>query len=314
MLAPAMAQQMGIASLGTFHKRRGDQSLLDNLGVASAAWMRVLGEAHDQTWDSTVGGVSYQLAPRFDGRLWGFQVGLDLLGFESDWGQDRLGLFYTYTDSRGTIYGNTLAINGNRSGRLSLEGNSVGAYWTHIGQSRWYLDAVVMHTWLDGHAKSDDAMGADLDGTGLTASLEGGMPFRINGNWAIEPQAQLIWQRIRFDDTSDLFSTIDYDSFDSLTGRLGARLEGNMAASSRTPWQSFVSADVWHNFSETADVKFNGRNVGSEIKGTSLELRAGLSVRMTENIGGYASVGYTTNLGGEDRESISGDLGIRIRW
>ncbi|SDC77376.1 hypothetical protein SAMN05421548_11086 [Paraburkholderia lycopersici] len=40
---PAIAQQMGIAAIGTFHDRRGNQSLLDSNGIARNVWVHALG-------------------------------------------------------------------------------------------------------------------------------------------------------------------------------------------------------------------------------------------------------------------------------
>ncbi|WP_411728675.1 pertactin-like passenger domain-containing protein [Methyloglobulus sp.] len=45
---PALARQVGYASLGTFHERQGEQSLLKGNGPASAAWGRALGKHTDQ--------------------------------------------------------------------------------------------------------------------------------------------------------------------------------------------------------------------------------------------------------------------------
>ncbi|CAA0090832.1 Uncharacterised protein [Starkeya nomas] len=308
-----MAQQMGTASLGTFHERRGDQSLLDNLGIATAAWGRVFGGTHDQSWSSTVAGPNYQLAPEIDGDIWGLQVGLDLIAYESGWGQERLGLFYTHADASGSVYGNTLAIVGNRAGSLSLQGDSIGGYWTHIGPTGWYLDAVAMYTWLGGSTSSIQGVGIDTDGNAIVASLEGGVPFTIADNWTLEPQAQPIWQRVDFDDTRDLYSAIDFQSFDAFTGRLGLRLEGTTVVQGAV-WQPFISVDLWHTFSQSSDVVFNGTNVGTELEGTSLEVRGGVSIRLTPTVAAFGSVDYTTGLSGETQRSVGGNLGIRVRW
>lgn len=313
VMMPAIAQQMGITLAGTFHKRRGDQFLLDSPGIASTVWMRVLGQMQDQRWNSKVAGANYQLAPEFDGSLWGAQVGLDLSSYESAWGQGRLGVFYTHARTSGTVYGNTLAIDRNLSGRLELQGDSVGGYWTHIGQAGWYLDAVGMYTWLSGSASSRKGVGVDTSGSAFVASLEGGAPFSITRGWTLEPQAQIIWQRVSFENTSDPFSAIDYRSFDGFTGRLGLRLEGNAVAYGLA-WRPFISADLWHNFSQTSNVMLNTTNVATAIKGTSLELRGGVSMQLSENVAAYGTVNYTTNVCGEMQRSVGGNLGLRVRW
>ena len=313
VLMPTMAQQMGVMSIGTFHKRWGDQILLTNNGSLSGAWMRVFGEARKQQWGSRVAGLNYELAPKFDGHLWGVQFGLDLMAGENSWGQHRLGLFYSHAEASGTVFGNTLAINTNRSGRLSLQGDSIGGYLTQVGHGGWYVDAVAMYTWLDGKASSYGGVGAGTSGNSVTVSLESGLPFAISGSWTLEPQAQLIWQHIDFDDTQDPYSSIDYRALNALTGRLGLRLEGNMTINGM-PLQSFVSADLWHDFAQNSNVVFNDRNVATAIGGTALELRSGLSVKLTSNVSAYGSVGYTTNLDEEKRKSFSGNLGVRVKW
>jgi len=308
-----MVQEMGRAALGTFHKRQGDQHLLRGVDPTRSGWMRVFGEAHDQKWTSSITSLNYQLAPDFDGRVWGFQTGLDLMGAELAGGiEDRFGIFYAHSAATGDVSGNVLAQTGIGTGRLNLHGDGLGAYWTRIGPGGWYLDAVVLHNWLGGHATSDRGIGAKTDGTALLASLESGFPI-VLGRWTLEPQAQLIWQRVDLDDTSDRFSFIGYDTFDAFTGRLGLRLESN-ADISGIPLQTFVSADLWHDFSRTEDVVFNLRSATTKIGGTSLELRGGVSAQLTAQLGAYVSASYTTSVDAGDRQSIGGNLGFRFRW
>jgi len=308
-----MAQQMGVESVGTFHKRQGDQTLLNNFGTVSGAWLRGLGGTHDQEWSSAIAGLNYQLAPKIDGHFWGIQAGLDLFSKDRAWRQERFGLFYTHIEAKGTLYGNTLAINSNKSGRLALQGDSIGGYWTNVGNNGWYLDAVTMYMWLDGSATSERGIGASSNGDAVIASLEGGAPFPVGRSLTLEPQAQLMWQRVDLGDARDPFTTIDYQSFNAFTGRLGLRLEADTLVR-HTPVQPFISADLWHDFSRTANVMFNDRNVATAIGGTSLELRGGVSAQLTTNIAVYGSLDYTTNLNRETRRSIGGNFGIRIKW
>ncbi|GGC17987.1 hypothetical protein GCM10007205_28730 [Oxalicibacterium flavum] len=314
VLGPAMAQRGGIVTLGTFHERRGDQSFLDSAGANSNVWVRALGGKHDQRWSSTIGDSGYQLAPKIESRMWGLQIGSDLfVRNDEDGGEDRAGAFYSHTETRGTVFGNTLAVEGNRSGRLTLNGDSLGLYWTRVDSSRWYLDAVAMYTRFEGNAWSDMNVGAKTRGDAIAASIESGIPFPLNGTWTLEPQGQLIWQYVDFKDTRDPYSSIDYRHFDAFTGRLGLRLENNTLVGGR-PWQSFVSADVWHNFSKKSNVRFGDTNISTELDGTSLELRGGMTMKWADNVDAYLSIGYMTDLGGEKQRGVSGMAGVRIRW
>lgn len=314
VLMPAMAHQMGIAAIGTFHQRRGDQALLDDEGIASNVWIRGLGGGRDQRWSSTIGGIGHQLSPKISSSMWGVQVGSDLFARNDGQGREvRVGAFYAHTETHGTVFGNTLAVRGNRSGDLNLTGDSIGLYWTHIGANRWYLDTVAMYTRLKGDARSDFGAGARTDGDAFAVSLESGIPLRINDGWRLEPQGQIVWQHVGLDDTSDAYSAIQYRDVSAFTGRLGLRLEHSAIVRGR-PWQAFVSGDVWHHFTKTSNVTFDGTNVATSLGNTALELRGGMTMKLTDHVATYLSVGYTTRLGGRTQHGVGGIGGVRIRW
>ncbi|WP_168735261.1 autotransporter family protein [Pseudothauera rhizosphaerae] len=314
VLMPAMAQQIGMAAIGTFHQRRGDQALLDVSGTTGNAWARVFGDDRDQRWRSRVGGIDYQLSPQISSRMWGVQVGSDLYARSDEQGrEDRAGAFYTHTETHGTVFGNTLSIDRNRSGDLDLTGDSIGLYWTRIGPRRWYVDTVAMYTHFRGDAESKLGAGADIHGSAFAASLESGVPFPLDGKWTIEPQGQIVWQRIGLDDTRDPYSSIDYRDFDALTGRLGVRLEHDTLVRSR-PWQSFLSLNVWRNFGKTSNVTFEDTKVATSLGGTSLELRGGMAMKLSDNVAAFLSVSYTTKLDGRMQHGVGGIGGVRVRW
>ncbi|WP_183432103.1 autotransporter outer membrane beta-barrel domain-containing protein [Mesorhizobium sp. RMAD-H1] len=313
-IAPAVAQRMGIAAIDKFHSRQGDQSLLNSYGTVPGAWGRLFGQSSDQEWTTSISGTDFQLDPKFDGHIWSLQTGLDLFGRDHDDGnQDRIGIFYTHTEARGDVIGNTLARLESRSGELEINSDGLGVYWTHIGSTGWYLETVGMLSWLDGDATSELGVGTEISGNALLASLEGGYPFALGNGWTLEPQAQLIWQRIDLDDTRDPYSSIDYEASDTLTGRLGARLEGSTTLNGR-PAQPFIDINLWHNFSSDYTVEFNDRTLGTELDGTSLELGGGLSAQLTESVSAYGALHYTTGLDGNDNEGLGGNIGLRIRW
>ncbi|MGB3388719.1 MAG: autotransporter outer membrane beta-barrel domain-containing protein, partial [Pseudaminobacter sp.] len=274
VMAPFVAERMGLMTMGTFHQRRGDQSLLigdgawvytapepqgadvplDDYRPPAAMWGRIFGAESDLSTGANVSVADFEIAPSFDGRYWGLQAGSDLVGIEHDNGHvDRFGLFYTHAEASGDISGNVLGGVQLRAGTLDLTEDSIVGYWTHLSPSGWYVDVVAKYAWLNGSSESDRGIGADLDGNSIAASVETGVPFRIAEGWTIEPQAQLIWQRIDFDDTSDPFSEIRHEAFDSITGRLGARLKYR-----RDELLAHLGANLWHGFSEgPSAVTFN---------------------------------------------------------
>ncbi len=72
---PQVAQKLGLATLGTFHQRQGDQAL--SLAAATSRRMGARNGSHSsQSWAGTV-------SPSFDGTMAGVQVGVDILRFQS---------------------------------------------------------------------------------------------------------------------------------------------------------------------------------------------------------------------------------------
>jgi outer membrane autotransporter protein len=305
---PAMVRRLGVATLGTFHQRRGEQSLLDAQGSFAAGWGRVFGERTEQRWSGAVD-------PEFDGRIWGLQTGLDLYGVDWPSGhRDRFGLFFGYGRAEGDIRGFAIGQQRSPTGKLTLDSKSLGAYWTHLGPTGWYVDAVLMQSWHDGDARSDRGVRGDIGGTSLTASLEGGYPIALGSGLTLEPQAQLIWQHLSLDRTRDRFSTVSFDNGDSLTGRVGVRLQTSLMLGG-AELQPYLMANLWHNFSRTDKVLFDATDaIPTRFRGSSLEVGGGVIAKLSTNVSLYATGGYVTALGDDKGNSVRGNLGLRVTW
>ncbi|MEN8167220.1 MAG: autotransporter outer membrane beta-barrel domain-containing protein, partial [Pseudomonadota bacterium] len=304
---PPVARHLVLSTLGTFHERRGEQALLRGSGYLPASWGRVFGQDAEMKWDGTV-------APSFDGNFFGFQVGEDLLSSESITGHfDHVGLFVGHARVQGDVKGQALGWNDLAVGNVGVRGNGLGGYWTHIGPQGWYLDGVLMGVWLSGDASADSGESIDSDGTGATASLEGGYPIALTQQWTLEPQAQLIWQHLSLDGQADRFSSVSFDTDDTLAGRLGSRLWGNFQTGTGTI-QLYLKANLWHNFSADETVRFDGDPIVTELDGTSVEVGGGIVASLTENFSLFATADYTTNLGSEKTRILGGNLGASIKW
>ncbi len=306
VIGPA-ARQTALATLGTFHERRGEQGVVNSRENFSAAWGRAFGQSTEQSWDGTVD-------PSIDGNLYGIQAGLDILGWEHDNGhRDIAGLFFGYSNLDADVKGQAVGWNGVNVGSLNLDTTSFGGYWTHIGPGGWYLDGVLMGSWFGGDATSDRGVGIDIDGTGFTASLEGGYPIPLSESWTIEPQAQIIWQNISLDDQSDAFSDVGFDNDDGFTGRLGFRMQGKYQTSAGL-FQPYVKANLWHGFSTTDSVLFGPDAITTEGELTSLELGAGIVHDFTEKVSAFAVADYTFDVDGAEQKIFEGNIGLTVKW
>ncbi|WP_252913532.1 autotransporter family protein [Aliihoeflea aestuarii] len=305
-IAPA-AHHLGLSALGTFHERRGEQPLLDGAGFLPASWGRVYGQDFDFGWQGAV-------SPQIDGSLVGFQVGQDIFGRETDGVIDRIGVFVGQSSLSGDVTGQALGWNGYAVGDIDADAFSFGGYWTRIGPSGWYIDTVLMGSRFDGDARSVDGERIGISGRGFTASVESGVPFALSPGWTIEPQAQLIWQSVSLSDRADRFSTVSFDADDALTGRIGARLHGTVETESMTV-RPYLKANLWHDFGSDHVASFAATPIVTQTGGTRLELGAGVVADVSTAISAFATASYTTALSGDtDGHSISGNVGLRVKW
>jgi autotransporter family porin len=306
-VVPPVAHHLAVSTLGTFHERRGEQALLNDAGWLPTVWGRVFGQDVDMKWDGTV-------APSFDGTLFGFQAGADLFGWESTTDHhDRVGLFIGHARMDGDVKGQALGWNDLQVGDADVNGTSLGAYWTHVGPNGWYLDGILMGTWFGGDSTSSAGESIDIDGTGVTASLEGGYPIALTPEWTLEPQAQLIWQHLSLDDQADRFSTVSFDSDDAVTGRLGVRLQGNFQTKAAN-FQPYLKANLWYNFDGEDRIIFAETPIIAEFGGTALEIGGGVVAKLSESTSLFATADYTFDVDGEKWRVLEGNIGLSIKW
>ncbi|MGO4677881.1 autotransporter outer membrane beta-barrel domain-containing protein [Bosea sp. 2YAB26] len=305
-LLPGVARQLGLATLGTFHERQGDQAMLLGSGALPGAWGRVFGRRAEER-------RSGLLSPEMKGNIGGFQAGQDLFGWDNNGHRDRLGLFLGFASADVDARGFALAQQRALVGKLRMDATSLGAYWTHVGPSRWYVDAVLLGSWFDGDPRSTRGVGMSADGTGLTASLEAGYPIQIGAGLSLEPQAQLIWQSVSFGTERDRFSAVRFSPDDALTGRIGARLTGDWTMGGMT-LKPYLLANLWRTFSGSDTATFNVTPITTGFGYSSLEFGGGVAAQVMSNVGVYAAASYTSNLGGDHRRGIKGNLGLRVTW
>lgn len=309
-VVPPVVHQLSLASLGTFHERQGEQMLLQGDGAARAAWVRAIGQDTEQHWRGTV-------APVFDGSITGLQIGVDIYAHEGDNRRDHFGLFLGRTRADGDVRGFALGWNNLAVGKTELDDDHLGLYWSRIGEQGGYLDAVLLGSRYDGKSTSSRGLGIDLKGDGLTVSLEIGRPvrWREGGRWALEPQAQVVWQRVSFDRQQDAFADVAFDSDNALTGRVGMRLSADYATA-RGSWQPYLKLNYWRGFGGQDEVRFDADRIVTQQKYNAVEFGAGLVAKFNEHASLYLAVDYTSDTGDEglDRETVEGNLGLRVAW
>ena len=304
-----MARQLGLLTLGTFHERNGDQRLADT-GGRERTWARLFGEHMEQSHAGTV-------RPSFEGDFVGLQGGADLWQFASLPGhRDNVGMFAAYTEGRAHVSGLVYGMDGLFAGSTDFNATSLGAYWSHIAPAGgWYTDAVLMGTLYDGDGRTRHATDVGVEGSGVIASLEGGFTLARFMGLKLEPQAQLVYQYVNLDEAHHNNSGVDHHTPDALHGRIGLRL-----AADQLPWllRPYLKANIWQDFVGADRTTWGGGADELVIRhrATVLELGGGFTAQIAPNVALWASADWSTDIAGneQERESVSGNAGLRIVW
>jgi outer membrane autotransporter protein len=337
-----LARQLGLESLGTLHERVGDTSESDcgDLAPATstgdlptkkpgpaaapfcwpAAWARVFGEQIDNRYQAFAD-------PRASGSLIGVQTGLDLWR-GSFWPghHDAAGLYFAYGNSSTNVDG--LVTNSaatayilTHTGKVNLNAYSGGAYWTHYGPGGWYVDGVVQGTVYTGQATTQ-YNSLSTNGSGFLASLEAGYPFplplALAPRFVLEPQAQMIWQHVGFNQDYDGVQNVALGSTSGWTGRLGLRAQSTVVMDSGQVWQPYVRANVWWDWGARASTTYGESPIQVSLldQATWLEFAGGGTVKINAQWSFYGQAGYQFAVAPGDvrRNGVTGDFGLRYSW
>ncbi|RUY64375.1 autotransporter outer membrane beta-barrel domain-containing protein, partial [Mesorhizobium sp. M7A.F.Ca.CA.001.09.2.1] len=112
---------------------------------------------------------------------------------------------------------------------------------------------------------------------------------------------------------SDRFASVSFDTDGSVTGRLGARLQGETTINGMA-LQPYLKANIWHDFGGTSHVNFDTTDISTEGRSTSFEFGGGVIAKVTDKVSIFATGDYTTNLGGDKRRILEGNLGFSVKW
>jgi outer membrane autotransporter protein len=343
-----IARQLGMTTLGTLQERIGDTSLNAitgtpcpadgntpdgifrkapvkaptdclNAGWGPSVWGRVLGQQIDNHYQAFAD-------PRASGQVLGFQSGIDL--WHGEWipgHRDAAGIYFGYANANVDVTG--LVTNEaatayvlRHTGNLNLDAWSGGAYWTHYGPGDWYLDAVAQATHYQGAASTQFAS-LSTTGFGFLSSLETGYPIHLpmfGPGFVLEPQAQVVWQHVSFDDANDGLGAVALGTTSGASGRIGLRGKWTIVGDGGQVWQPYVRANLWRDWGAQATTVFSGVDLVPLLEqATRLQLGGGLSVRMNANVSLYANADYQFAVGdtaGGRRDGVRGAAGVRYTW
>ena len=232
----------------------------------------------------------------------------------------------SHTQKIGLIGGlNQIQANGNgpitsraladpNSDTLNLQGQSLGAYYSLIGAQGWHVDLSASGGRVSGFSRNGQGARQATEGSAMTFSVEGGFPIGLSENWVVEPQAQLINQRITLDTPYAGSGNTSSSDLTAWSGRVGARLKGSYDLNG-LPVEPYVRTNLWHTVYTGNTVTLDQVDkISSSRKSSTVELGLGLVARVTPAVSLYVSADYSSDVDDNDLNGIIGSLGVRMRW
>ncbi|RYY93906.1 MAG: autotransporter outer membrane beta-barrel domain-containing protein, partial [Comamonadaceae bacterium] len=248
---PEQLRQADLAMLGNMHQRMGDDGVAGSSTASPEqghrqAWGRVITVDRDIRQSGTV-------SPSSQGRLNGFQVGTDLFATPNF----KAGIYVGQLDGEMSVSGFARGVQGYAVGSNDLRSQYLGAYATWKNDSGLYVDGVLQggrHRTSVNPAASFESSGK---GSSLLASIEAGQAFQIAPNWTIEPQLQLVHQRLSLDDANIVGARVQQDSHNGWTVRAGVRVKGQIDTGAGS-LQPYARVNVYKRSSGTDITRFVG--------------------------------------------------------
>jgi uncharacterized protein YhjY with autotransporter beta-barrel domain len=229
-------------------------------------------------------------ADGFDVETSGVTLGIDYRPNE----HSALGLFQQYTNSDADLV---------NDGTVDVEGMKMGLYGTLHDNKGLYLNGLIAAGFSDYQTKRLGLGGwakGNTDGWDFDAMLGGGYTKKI-GAWAFGPLASLTYSRQAIDsfreEGSMLPLIVDDQAQDSLVSRVGFEVSHEFEAGEihitprvQVAWLHEFVRDSYEVNSRLADAPANDFTVaGPQIGKDSIELRASLDVRWSDQFSTYIS-------------------------
>jgi outer membrane autotransporter protein len=228
----------------------------------------------------------------------------------------RVGLIGGTSQIQGNSNGlfTTRAQSDPNSDTLNLQGQSLGAYWSLIGPQGWHVDLTASGGRVNGFTRNEQGVRQATEGSAMTLSVEGGFPIVLGDNWVVEPQAQLINQRITLDTPYAGSGNASSTDLSSWSGRVGAKLKGSYDING-LPVEPYVRTNLWHTVNTGNTVTLDQVDkISSSRNSSTVELGLGLVARVTPTVSLYVSADYSSDVDQNDLNGLIASLGVRMRW
>ncbi len=314
---PVAMMNAGFQDIDMLHRRLGElhddnPNALNRASRDTAdgeAFVRVYGGQFDYNSNNSFNGYGYD----FDQNYVAVQAGANVFSHRNENAITRVGFALTFgdmsmtTDSPSTLEGRS---------RAHVNSYSLQGYVTRQWDTGFYIDGVLSYGLFDGSIKDRVFTNStDVSGNSFAAGIEMGRPWHFAENWTLEPQVQLVYQRLSFDNEIDNYGdSVYWGSPQQLIGRVGARLTRAFRTDDNQVFTPYAKVNVIHGFLDTGDVTVGANTFAMGNFGTALQIGAGLTGTLTERWSVYGDAAYQTSLDGNGFGGWVANVGVRRVW
>lgn len=245
--------------------------------------------------------VSDSAGAAYDMHLNGVTLGADQ-SIDTDSSVTTRGAFFSYSHSD---------VDFDRGGDGNVDSYSVGAYFSYLHQSGFYLDSVLKVNRFENEVNGRMTSGAPADGyyntTGAGLNIQGGKYFYFGDTWVAPYTAVTGFTSNSSGYTLSNGMNADVGPQRSVIGEAGVSA-GHKFNVQDVEVQPFVRAAVMQEFMDNNNVKVNNDGFTNDLSGTRGIYQAGVNARVAKSFTVQANASYaeghhvetpwTVNLGG----------------
>ena len=109
----------------------------------------------------------------------------------------------------------------------------------------------------------------------------------------MEPQAQIIWQQVSFNQANDGLGPVALGTTSGSTGRVGVRGMWTIIGENGRAWQPYVRANLWRDWGAASTATFGIDPVPLIEEATWLEFAGGVKAKLGGGVSLYAKAGIS---------------------
>ncbi|ASR43601.1 hypothetical protein BEN78_09675 [Xanthomonas citri pv. mangiferaeindicae] len=297
--------------LGNLHQRMGDATM--GSGSESAGYRQSWGRLVSIDRSLKQGGDA---TPSSRGRQNGLQIGSDVWA-GGNW---HVGAYFGTLAGEMQVEGSARGSSNLAVGRTDLDSKFVGLYGTYEGENGFYVDTVLQGGRLRYKLVPTASDMVSGKGDSRTVSVEIGQAFPIGRDWQIEPQLQLMHQRLSNDDVQIANALVQQDTADSLTARVGVRLKGEFETGAGL-LQPYTRVNYYRTRSDQDVSRFIGPSATADIVtptgGRSSEAAMGMTLSVNREVSLFGEVSKLWAHGDQSRsrsDDLSASVGVKVGW